>query len=88
MKNIITNNYTLYDMPVTEIISIASSTFFTIMLVLSVYLMSSNSLHYGFGALIAASLYFMTSNVNKLKLFTAFAWLAVMIFALKGFLGV
>ncbi len=88
MRNSITNNYRLCDMPVLEIISISSSAFFTSMLVLSAYLMSIHKLQYGFAALIAASFYLATYNAINLKLFTAFAWLAVMIFALKGFLGI
>ena len=87
MKNTQYNNK-FNDMPVTEIVSIASSTFFTSLLVLSAYLMSVQSYHYGFASLVASGIYFSLNNAANLKLLTALAWFGVTAFALKGMLGV
>ncbi len=88
MRNIQLNNNRFQDMPVTEIISIASSVFFMMLLVLSVYLMSIKQYHYGFSSLVAASIYFVASNAAELKLVTTAAWFCVLVCALKGMLGI
>lgn len=88
MRNTQYNNNKFCDMSVIEMLSIASSTFFTSLLVLAAYLMSIQNYNYGFASLVASGTYFAFSNAANLKLLTALAWAGVSIFALKGMLGV
>ncbi len=76
------------DAPIIDIIEVASTLFFTCMLMFSVFLMSAHAYKNGFTALAVASVYFIANNTIKLKFLKATTWLVIFGFAVKGAMGV
>lgn len=87
MKRITKESKCWDDLSVISIIEVALSLFFTGLMLMSAYLISSQSYSEGFLTLAVTCIYFICNNVAKLKLLKAATWLTILGLSLKGLLG-
>jgi hypothetical protein len=71
-----------------DVIEAATKVFFSILLILSAYLMSEQSYKEGFICLLFSSIYFVALNAANLKMPKALIWVTILGLSLKGFLGI
>lgn len=76
------------DLTIASIIEIGSCAFFTCTMLVSAYLISSQSYRHGFFMLALTSIYFIAYHFLNEKLLKAIIWVAIFGFSLKGFMGI
>ena len=86
MKRITKESKCWDDLPIISIIEVSMSIFFTVLMLISTYLISSQYFRDGFVVLALSCIYFIANNVAKLKLLKATTWLVILTFSLKGLL--